>query len=406
MLRPPLGWSSTPTARWSWSNGRPPRTATSGSSGKPGCSRRPAIPASSISSPSSDRAGEPALVTRWAGSQTLDAVEPCRPCQAAGILVAVADCVADLHDLGIVHRTITADHVMLTEPGHPSCADSAMPPPDLDDGARTAAMPKTMWPPWVCFCDGGWRRRSTWNPYRSGGAGGVNHAGRAISAGRSSRSPTRPPTTNANSARPLGHWLQPSTTRSPVPGWARSPRRLRSLPPGPGTAGPQSPSVPDRPTSTESSDGRSPPARPRGSLGGAVARRPTAILAGILGRAVLLFGIHQVRSAPQEAPAAKPWPPRNRRRLRRLAPPEHHLPPRRVVHASGRLAGGRRPVPRRVRAASMSTRTAVRIHVRSPSAGVQAAGINTPSDSGATVSSSATGLRRSSHAGPAPTCHR
>src|SRR6188472_3141366 len=53
-----------------------------------------------------DSSGDPAVVTRWVGPHTLMAVNRPALAQAAGTLAALADCVADLHGLGIAHRAI------------------------------------------------------------------------------------------------------------------------------------------------------------------------------------------------------------------------------------------------------------------------------------------------------------
>ncbi len=59
------------------------------------------------------------LVLRFVSSHTLTAATCTSPAHAAGIVAAVAEAVADLHQLGIVHGRIEPAHVVLSTEGHP-----------------------------------------------------------------------------------------------------------------------------------------------------------------------------------------------------------------------------------------------------------------------------------------------
>ena len=59
------------------------------------------------------------LTTAGTGSHTL-ATWPCPSAErAAGVIAALAETVADLHQLGIAHGRITADHVLIDQDGRP-----------------------------------------------------------------------------------------------------------------------------------------------------------------------------------------------------------------------------------------------------------------------------------------------
>lgn len=62
-------------------------------------------------------AGE--LVLRWIGTRSLADVGPLPPARVAALGAALSETVADLHDLGVAHRRITADHVLLDADGRP-----------------------------------------------------------------------------------------------------------------------------------------------------------------------------------------------------------------------------------------------------------------------------------------------
>lgn len=69
--------------------------------------------------PTTDADGTVRLRTRFAGSTTLATIGPVEPARAAALVAAVAATVADLHDLGIVHGRLTADHVIVAADGRP-----------------------------------------------------------------------------------------------------------------------------------------------------------------------------------------------------------------------------------------------------------------------------------------------
>jgi len=66
-----------------------------------------------------DAEGKAAVVTRWVGANTLAVVTPPPLVQVAGIMAALVACVADLHELGVVHGAITAEHVIVSPTGQP-----------------------------------------------------------------------------------------------------------------------------------------------------------------------------------------------------------------------------------------------------------------------------------------------
>lgn len=59
------------------------------------------------------------LVTGFAGDATLAERTPLRPEEAAGLLIALAETVADLHELGVVHGRVEPTHVLLAANGQP-----------------------------------------------------------------------------------------------------------------------------------------------------------------------------------------------------------------------------------------------------------------------------------------------
>ncbi|MCD9622691.1 hypothetical protein [Rhabdothermincola salaria] len=67
-----------------------------------------------------DADGEPEVHTRWVGSRsTADLARPLTPARAAGLVVAVAATVRDLHGLGVVHGGLDPSHVLLDPYGRP-----------------------------------------------------------------------------------------------------------------------------------------------------------------------------------------------------------------------------------------------------------------------------------------------
>ncbi len=69
-----------------------------------------------------DRSGDaagPALVTAWAGSRTLAEAGRLTVEESAAVVAALADTVADLHGMAIVHGRIDASHVILSPTGVP-----------------------------------------------------------------------------------------------------------------------------------------------------------------------------------------------------------------------------------------------------------------------------------------------
>ena len=59
------------------------------------------------------------LTTGFAGSHTLDTVEPLSPGQLAGIFSALSTVIDDLHRVGIVHGNLTLEHVIVSGQGRP-----------------------------------------------------------------------------------------------------------------------------------------------------------------------------------------------------------------------------------------------------------------------------------------------
>lgn len=57
--------------------------------------------------------------TRFCGSRTLASASPLPVNRTAGLVAALATTVADLHDLGVAHRRISADHVLIANDGRP-----------------------------------------------------------------------------------------------------------------------------------------------------------------------------------------------------------------------------------------------------------------------------------------------
>src|SRR5205085_10284132 len=61
----------------------------------------------------------PVLVTKLVAGPSLAAPIPMTAEEIAGVLGAVAATVADLHGMGIVHRALGPEHVLLGSDGHP-----------------------------------------------------------------------------------------------------------------------------------------------------------------------------------------------------------------------------------------------------------------------------------------------
>jgi len=59
------------------------------------------------------------LVVAWAASGTLADLGPLSVRELAGLVAALADTVADLHGIGVVHGAISADHVLVAADGRP-----------------------------------------------------------------------------------------------------------------------------------------------------------------------------------------------------------------------------------------------------------------------------------------------
>jgi hypothetical protein len=85
------------------------------------------------------------LVLRFVSSHTLTPAACRSPEHAAGIVAALAETVADLHHLGIVHGRVEAAHVVLSAAGHPilvgfrrASTAAAVPPPE-PRGRRSSA---------------------------------------------------------------------------------------------------------------------------------------------------------------------------------------------------------------------------------------------------------------------------
>lgn len=66
-----------------------------------------------------DEDGSTVLITRLAGSHTLATWSPPTLDELAGLLVALAETLADLHHLGLSHGAVEADHVVLDPAGRP-----------------------------------------------------------------------------------------------------------------------------------------------------------------------------------------------------------------------------------------------------------------------------------------------
>ena len=64
-------------------------------------------------------AGDVVLRTEFVGGHSLDTVGPLELERAAGLVAALADVVADLHDLGVVHGRIEPAHILIGTGGRP-----------------------------------------------------------------------------------------------------------------------------------------------------------------------------------------------------------------------------------------------------------------------------------------------
>jgi hypothetical protein len=58
------------------------------------------------------------LTLAWAGDQTLETHRPALPA-AAAVLTALAETIADLHEMGVVHGRLSGDHVVIDAAGRP-----------------------------------------------------------------------------------------------------------------------------------------------------------------------------------------------------------------------------------------------------------------------------------------------
>lgn len=81
--------------------------------------RHPGVVALADGGPIVDDDGTVSLSTHFAGSRTLATVGPLEPSTAAALIASLAATVADLHDLGVVHRRLTPDHVVIATDGRP-----------------------------------------------------------------------------------------------------------------------------------------------------------------------------------------------------------------------------------------------------------------------------------------------
>src|SRR4051794_17387995 len=63
--------------------------------------------------------GHVALKTAFVGTHSLDTLPPIGVDRAAGLVAALAEIVADLHDLGLVHGRIEPSHVLVGDGGRP-----------------------------------------------------------------------------------------------------------------------------------------------------------------------------------------------------------------------------------------------------------------------------------------------
>ncbi|MDZ7676998.1 MAG: hypothetical protein U5K29_00410 [Acidimicrobiales bacterium] len=73
--------------------------------------------------------------TRFCGSRTLATVGPLSVARAAGIVAALAATVADLHELGVSHGRISADHILIGGDGRPVLCGFGGATLDADDHA-------------------------------------------------------------------------------------------------------------------------------------------------------------------------------------------------------------------------------------------------------------------------------
>lgn len=75
--------------------------------------------------------------TRFCGSRTLATVGTLSVARAAGIVAALAATVADLHELGVGHSRISADHILIAGDGRPVLCGFGGATLDADDHARS-----------------------------------------------------------------------------------------------------------------------------------------------------------------------------------------------------------------------------------------------------------------------------
>ncbi|QGG95660.1 serine/threonine-protein kinase [Actinomarinicola tropica] len=100
--------------------------------------RHPGVVAVVGDLPTTSDDGTVVLRTRFVGSRTLATLGPVEPSRAAALIASLAATVADLHDLGIVHRRLTADHVVVATDGRPVLCGFAEAAQVARPGAATA----------------------------------------------------------------------------------------------------------------------------------------------------------------------------------------------------------------------------------------------------------------------------
>jgi hypothetical protein len=89
---------------------------------------------------------EHSLTTAWVGDRSLEVVRTLAPEEAAGVVAALADTLADLHDIGLVHGRVEPSHVILTATGRPVLCGFA-------GGGYAGTLPPPSPPPPPDFCD-------------------------------------------------------------------------------------------------------------------------------------------------------------------------------------------------------------------------------------------------------------
>jgi eukaryotic-like serine/threonine-protein kinase len=86
------------------------------------------------------------LTTAWAGDTSLDIAARCSVQEAAAVVASLADTVADLHGLGLVHGRIEPSHVILSPGGRPVLCGFA-------GGGHLGSVPPDASPPPDDYCD-------------------------------------------------------------------------------------------------------------------------------------------------------------------------------------------------------------------------------------------------------------